>query len=83
MDDEDEQPRESAARHEAILEAEVRSLEQTLADYGVLETDRLEELSGASAWEPGAFGEALEAGIGRGVFSRRGDDLVELPPERG
>ena len=77
----EDQPRESEARDEAILEAEVRVLKDTLADYRVLKVERLEELSGATGWEPGVFREALDAGVRRGVFSRRGDDLVELPPE--
>ena len=79
----DDPPRESAARDEAILEAEIRSLREALAEYRVLETDRLEELSGAGDWEPGAFHAALEAGIRRGVLSRRGDDFIELPSEEG
>jgi hypothetical protein len=79
----DDPPRESAARDEAILEAEIRSLREALAEYRVLETDRLEELSGAGDWEPGAFHAALEAGIRRGVFSRRANNFIELPPEEG
>ncbi|HEX3316419.1 MAG TPA: hypothetical protein VHR88_00240 [Solirubrobacteraceae bacterium] len=79
----DDPPRESEARNEAILEAEIRSLRDTLADYGVLEVPRLEELSGAEAWEQGAFHAALDAGIRRGVLQRRGDDFIELPPEGG
>ena len=43
--------------------------------------DQLEQLSGATDWNPGVFREALDAGVRRGVFSRRGDDFVELPPE--
>ena len=77
----EEQPRESEARDEAILEAQVRVLKDTLADYRVLKVDQLEQLSGATDWNPGVFREALDAGVRRGVFSRRGDDFVELPPE--
>ena len=77
----EEQPRESEARDEAILEAQVRVLKDTLADYRVLKVEQLEQLSGATDWNPGVFREALDAGVRRGVFSRRGDDFVELPPE--
>ena len=77
----EEQPRESEARDEALLEAQVRVLKDTLADYRVLKVEQLEQLSGATDWNPGVFREALDAGVRRGVFSRRGDDFVELPPE--
>jgi len=81
-DDEEDKPRDSPARREAILEAEIRSLQRTLANDGVLGPDKLEERSGATAWAPGAFAEALAAGISRGVLRRRGDDLIELPEEQ-
>jgi hypothetical protein len=82
-EDEEDRPRDTPARREALLEAKVRSLRDTLAEYGVLEADRLEELSGAGAWEPGGFEQALSAAVQRGVIHRRGDDFYELPLEGG
>jgi hypothetical protein len=74
---------ESERHHTALLETEIRCLERTLRTYRVLTTDQLAELSGANRWRRGRLREALDAGVNRGVFARRGRNFVELPPDRG
>jgi hypothetical protein len=74
---------ESERHHTALLETEIRCLERTLRTYRVLTTDQLAGLSGANWWRRGRLREALAAGVERGVFARRGQNFVELPPDRG
>lgn len=62
-------------------EAEIRCLERTLRQFGVLTRERLAELSGADCWPAiDSFKAALDEGIRHERLRALGDDLVELGP---
>jgi hypothetical protein len=63
--------RGAVARHdEAVIEAEVRRLANTMRPYGVLRRDALERAAGAAGWHQGGFDAALRAAVRTGAFKQ-------------